>query len=325
MSKFFLVCFAGIVLFLAGCSVVDDGTVDNPVPHKQVDVTKLGDVTSPSLGTWTVVRGPEETEFGCTVELVSFESDDGAFYSRLYLPEEGEKPYPVVIGIHGGMSNSLKKAQATPKTTDAVGLAWGGHLCPLGIAVLTPDYMWSPFGLGEMKSIALAYDFLKSRDEIDEDKIVISGESHGGYMTMRMITFDPSDENYRKFAAAINFYGFVNISLLAEGELNNPQAKITEETLGEPKDNLAAYKEISPIYHKENVNVPLLIVVGTEDQYIDSIRGFAGDLKKQGKDLEYHEIEGAPHGIAATKEQDEVVYREQLWDYAVEFLKEQVL
>jgi dipeptidyl aminopeptidase/acylaminoacyl peptidase len=252
----------------------------------------------------------------CREQKIAREATGGKTTGYLDLPEKGTAPFPAVVAIHGGFANEPTDAD---RTTRGVGRNFASHLCPLGWAVFSVDYRWSVFGMEEMEEVAGAYDYLTTRSDIDKKRIVVMGGSHGGYMTMMAVT---SAKYKRPFAAAINLYGFVDIADLVNSarEKNNPQAKLTIEKLGTPETNPSAYREISPRYHIDQLTVPLLIVVGTQDQFLHQLRPFSQDLKKAGKDYEYHEVDDAPHGF----EQGHEPYTTILWNYVSAFLKRRV-
>lgn len=249
-----------------------------------------------------------------SAQRITREATGGKTAGYLFMPagKTGER-FPAVVAIHGGFADSPIVAD---RATEGVGRNFAARLCPRGFVVFSVDYRWSPFGLAEMEDVAGAFDYLSTRPEVDPKRIAVAGGSHGGYMTMMAVS---SPKYKRPFAVAVNLYGFVDVANLVNSprERNNPQAKLTIEQLGPPAANPTAYREISPRYHIDNLNVPVLIVVGTKDQFLHQLRAFSADLEKAGKDYEYHEVADAPHGF----EQGREPYTTTLWNYVITFLE----
>ncbi len=249
----------------------------------------------------------------CREEKIAREKTGGKTAGYLFMPIDGAAQHPVAVTIHGGFAD---KPQAADSTTRASGLNVSSRLCPLGFAVFSVDYRWSAFGMEEMEDVTGAYDYLMTRTDIDPKRIVVMGDSHGGYMTMMAVSVPKSK---RPFALAINLYGFVDIGNLVQAPSvkNNPQVQLTIQKLGTPNANPSAYRDISPRYYIANLNVPLLIVIGTRDPLLEQLRPFSVDLKKTGKDLQYHEVENAEHGFIQGQEP----YTTTLWNYVTAFLR----
>lgn len=294
-------------LLTLSCSLTDVAALLSPTPT--ATPTALAQIPpSPP----TAAPAPTASA-GCREEKITREATGGRTAGYLFLPnaQPGAR-LPAVVAIHGGFADKPNTAQAT----ENLGRNYAERLCPLGFAVFSVDYRWSAFGMEEMEDVAGAYDYLLTRPEIDPQRLVVMGGSHGGYMTMMAVT---SAKYKRPFALAVNLYGFVDIADLvtADKEKNNPQVKLTIQQLGTPDANPSAYREISPRYHIDQLDVPLLIVVGTKDQFLNQLRAFSADLKKAGKDYEYHEVDGAGHGF----EQGQEPYTTTLWNYVIAFLQ----
>jgi len=250
----------------------------------------------------------------CIVQRIAREATGGKTAGYLFVPAgKTDTPFPAVVALHGGFAYDPIRAD---RAAEREGQNFAARLCPLGFVVFSVDYRWSAFGLEEMEDVAGAFDYLITRPEVNPERIAVAGGSHGGYMATMAVL---SPKYRRPFAVAVNLYGFVDIADLVNSprEQNNPQVQLTVQQLGTPAANPNAYREISPRYQVGNLNVPLLIVVGTRDQFLRQLRAFSADLKKAGKDYEYHEVPGAPHGFA----KGHGPYTTMLWKYVIAFLK----
>lgn len=249
----------------------------------------------------------------CTDERITREQTGGLTAGYIFRPSTpATTPRPAVIAIHGGFADDQAAAD---RSAQRVGSNYSERLCPLGYVIFSVDYRWSAFGQEEMADVSGAFDYLKTLPDVDPSRIAVMGGSHGGYMTMMSIS---SPSYQRPFAAAVNLYGFVDIAQLVAREPTNPQARLTVDVLGQPEGN-PAYRDISPRYLIDNLgDTPLLIIVGTKDQFIEQLRAFRDDLTKAGREFQYLEVEGAGHGF----EDGQEPYTSQLWKRATEFLQE---
>lgn len=253
---------------------------------------------------------------GCaSVESVARRAAGGRTAGLLFLPE-GTGPFPAVVAVHGGFADDPRRA--TQATRD-VGAAYAARLCPLGFAVFSVDYRWSPFGGEEMLDVSGAFDLLAGRAEIDADRIAVMGASHGGYMATYAVTA-PDPAKRRPFAAAVNLFGFVDVAAVAERKPGNPQVRRTVAELGRPGENPAAYRAISPRYQLQRLRTPLLVVVGTRDQLLGQLRDLRRALARAGKAFEYHEVPGAAHGF----DRGSGPTTEALWGFVVDFLEREL-
>jgi dipeptidyl aminopeptidase/acylaminoacyl peptidase len=185
-------------------------------------------------------------------------------------------------------------------------------LCEAGIATLSPAPRGSSgFGsefaalndgdLGGDEIIDLFYAarWLEGEFGYEPHQIGVAGGSHGGYATMRALTFPPEtngrNESYR-FGFGLSHAGFSDIADFWAA-CNIPDWVVLEA--GDPTTEADKLRERSPLTHAARLEAPLLLTHGTNDQRvpIEGSRDFAAAAREFEAPVTYVEFEGQGHGI----------------------------
>lgn len=154
-------------------------------------------------------------------------------------------------------------------------------------------------GGNEIIDIIYAAQYISEKLGIPPERVGCYGGSHGGYATMRLLTF-PGEINghtadfdwgfgisHAGFSDIIQFYEYCNI----------PDWVILEA--GDPATEAEKLNDRSPIYHADQGRGKLLLTHGTNDSRvpIEGSRAMAEALRTNGKEVELIEFEGQGHGI----------------------------
>jgi dipeptidyl aminopeptidase/acylaminoacyl peptidase len=200
-------------------------------------------------------------------ELVKWKSFDGKTISGfLYKPAAkftGKRP--VIINIHGG-----PEGQSRP-----VFLARNNYyLNELGVALIYPNVRGS-LGYGKSfaesdngfkredtyKDIDALLDWIKANPALDGDRILVTGGSYGGHMTLAVAT------NYNdKICCSIDIVGISNlVSLLEHTESYRRDLRRAE--YGDERDpKMREFMEkTAPLNKAQNITKPLFVVAGFND------------------------------------------------------------
>ncbi len=154
------------------------------------------DVTTNKLERWTFSEtGGIQTDKFSPPELVHWKSFDGRTISGWLSrpPEKFIGKRPVIIQIHGG-----PEGQARPW----LGAGNNYLVNELGVAIMQPNIRGS-LGYGKTfltldngfkredsyKDIGSLLDWIKTRDDLDTDRIMVTGGSYGGHMTLAVATY----------------------------------------------------------------------------------------------------------------------------------------
>ncbi|MDR1344861.1 MAG: prolyl oligopeptidase family serine peptidase [Tannerellaceae bacterium] len=185
-------------------------------------------------------------------------------------------------------------------------------LCNAGIYVLSPSPRGSDgfgrdfaamndgdLGGNEIIDIICAAQYISGLLDIPAERIGVFGMSHGGYATMRLMTF-PGEANGNTasfpFGFGIETAGFCDI-LWQHSHTNIPDWTALEA--GDPATDSVRLIARSPITHADKISGPLLLIHGDHDNRVDieGSRFMAQKLEELGKAYRYVEFPGLGHGI----------------------------
>lgn len=200
--------------------------------------------------------------------------------------------------------------------------------CEAGIAWLSPSVRGSSgFGkdfmalndrdLGGDEIIDLFYAarFLEDKLGLSSSQIGVAGGSHGGYATMRALTF-PSHTNNRNesydFGFGMSHAGFSSIVSFYDAT-NIPDWIILEA--GDPATEREKLEDRSPMNHTDLLDSPILLTHGENDSRVGvtESRQFVAEAKKQNKPVTYVEFEGQGHGVSGLR--NNVTYFQTRFDF----------
>ncbi len=248
-------------------------------------------------------------------ELVEYTSfDDLKIPVFLYTPKQpADKPYPVVVVIHGG-PESQYGPDFNPVTQ---------YLLNHGYAVAAPNVRGSTgYGkhyvtlddkekrLDSVQDIVYLRHYLAKRPEFDENKIVLTGGSYGGYMVLANLAFYPE-----YWAAGVDIVGISNfVSFLKNTSIWRREMREVE--YGSLEHDLEMLEKISPINKAANITAPLFIIHGANDPRVplSEAEQMYEILKKLGRDVELLVYPDEGHGLAKRKN------RIDAWAKVIDFL-----
>ena len=177
---------------------------------------------------------------------------------------------PTIMNVHGGPeaheSNGWQTAYSKP----------GQVAAGKGYAVFLPNYRGSTgYGVAfakqhqgrytdpEFRDIVDAKRALVAEGITDADRTGITGGSYGGYASAWGATYY-SDE----YAASVMFVGISNqVSKFGTGDI--PYEMYNVHSRKWPWDDWDAMLRVSPVYHVDKANTPILIMHGEEDTRVD--------------------------------------------------------
>ena len=272
------------------------------------DVYSL-DLTSGALERWTESEtgGLNAANFS-EAELVRWKSFDGKTISGLlYKPASRfTGPRPVIINIHGG-----PEGQSRPGFQGRSNF----FLDQLGVAVVYPNVRGST-GFGKsfvkldngvlredsVKDIGALLDWIPSRPDLDASRVMVTGGSYGGYMTLAVATHYDA-----KIRCSLDVVGISNfVTFLQNTESYRRDLRRVE--YGDERDPAMRQHllQISPATNAQRITKPLFVVQGKNDPrvpYTESEQMVA-TVKKNGGPVWYLLANDEGHGFAKKKNQD---------------------
>ncbi len=272
------------------------------------DVYSL-DVASGKLERWTESEtgGLNAATFS-EPELVRWKSFDGKTISGfLYKPNPRfTGPRPVVINIHGG-----PEGQSRPGFQGRNNF----FMDELGVALLFPNVRGST-GFGKsfvkldngvlredsVKDVGALLDWIPTRKDLDASRVMVTGGSYGGYMTLAVATHYDS-----KLRCALDVVGISNfVTFLQNTESYRRDLRRAE--YGDERDPAmrAHLLEISPANNAHKITKPLFVVQGKNDPRVPWTESeqMVATIKKNGGPVWYLLANDEGHGFAKKKNQD---------------------
>ena len=203
-------------------------------------------------------------------QKISYKSVDGmTIPAYLFQPlnKRGAKGHAAMVWVHGGVHGD-----------------WGTIYFPFvkeaierGYVIIAPEYRGSTgygaehylaidYGGKEVDDVASAVDFLKTLSHVDQDRIGVMGWSHGGFITAHLLF---REQHPFKGGAAIVPVTNLVFRLGFKGPRYAWNFSTQRGILGMPHEKREEYIKRSPLYHVDNLKVPILVHAATNDEDVD--------------------------------------------------------
>ncbi len=251
--------------------------------------------------------GLPEDSFGAP-ELVHFptfdEDQNGGtrmIPSWFYKPKSfKEKRPPVIVYVHGG-----PEGQSRPSFMFTI-----QYFLNNGYAVFQPNVRGST-GYGKHYShlddvrkrmdsvtdLAHGAHWLKGREDVDGEKLVVYGGSYGGFMVLSSITTYPD-----LWVAAVDIVGISNLATFLRNT-SDYRRKHRAAEYGSLEEDEEFLESIAPINYIEKVEAPLMVIQGANDPRVplSESEQMVEALRRMGKPVEFHVFDDEGHGLVRLK------------------------
>lgn len=287
------------------------------------DVYSL-DVTSGKVERWTHSEtGGLNTEKFAEPQLVRWKSfDDRAISGFLYQPPARFKgKRPVVIDIHGGPESQFRPGFLARKNY---------FLDEMGLALIFPNVRGSA-GYGKTflgldngflredayKDIDALLDWIAKRPDLDAERIMVTGGSYGGHMTLAVATYYAA-----KIRCAVDIVGISNLATLLENT-ESYRRDLRRVEYGDERDpKMRAFMDrIAPVNNPQKITKPLFVIQGKNDPRVplSEAEQMVNAVRKVGTPVWYLMAKDEGHGFAKKKNADFQFYA------TVRFMEEYLL
>jgi len=273
------------------------------------DVRRLSDTLNPEI----------DPEHLVAPEVVRFASYDGVEVpGLLYRPHDAgaEARVPAVISIHGGPGGQSRVGYS--EVTQ--------YLVNHGYAVYAINNRGSSgygktfyrmddrqHGEADLDDVVASKEMLAATGWIDPERIGVMGGSYGGYLTLAALTFRPEE-----FACGVDLFGISNWQRTMESIppwWESFKLALYQE-MGDPATDTERLRRISPLFHAERIQRPLMVLQGANDPRVLKVESdeIVEAVKANGVPVEYLVFEDEGHGFQ-NKEN-----RSEAWQAILRFL-----
>ena len=299
---------------MSGFSVAKDGTLAMTIsdathpsevyatrtPGKFEPVTKLNEKW---LGNFTPVA-PRE---------IKFTNDGLEIQGWLYAPTnlDESKKYPLVLSIHGGPHGMHGLAfNQTAQLLAGQGIAtWlVNPRGSSGYGQKFSDGCVNDWGGGDYRDLMKGVDEALARFKfLDAERMGVTGDSYGGYMTNWVVT------QTNRFKAAVTAASLSNLISFYSTSLY--QDLVHAEFNGYPWDNYELLWERSPLKHIKKAQTPTLIIHGEQDNdvHITQAEEFYTALKMRDVETTFVRYPREGHGFSEPAHRYDQMARTLLW------------
>ncbi len=249
-------------------------------------------------------------------EVVRYKSFDGTeIPAILYKPHQADEDnkVPALVWVHGG-----------PGGQSRIGYrASIQYLVNHGYAIIAVNNRGSSgygktfygmddrkHGQADLKDCIYAKDYLATTNWADTSKIGIIGGSYGGYMVAAALTFEPY-----AFDVGVDIFGVTNWlrTLRSIPPWWEAQREALYKELGDPQKDSVYLKKISPLFHAENIQKPLMVLQGANDPRV--LKAESDEIVQAAKEndvpVEYVVFEDEGHGFRK-KDNEKEAYKKIL-------------
>ena len=244
-------------------------------------------------------------------ELIHWNSFDGKPISGFIYRPPGKftGKRPVIIDIHGGPEEQYRPG---------FGYIDNYYMYELGVVKIFPNVRGST-GYGKafinldngllrnnsVKDIGALLDWIKKQPELDADRVMVQGVSHGGYMALSVAA------NYSdRIRAALSDSGPSNLVPFIENTAGWRRDLQRQEYGDERDPKTKEYLErIAPINNVEKIKKPLMVVHGQNDPRVPVAEAnrMVTALKKR----------GIPVWYLLAKDEGHIWTKQGNWDYRI--------
>ena len=219
----------------------------------------------------------------------------------LYKPKgaSAANPAPAIVLVHGGPGGQTRRGYS----------AMVQHLVNHGYAVLGANNRGSSgygktffhlddkkHGEADLRDIVAGGEWLRRQDWVADDQVAVMGGSYGGYITAAALAFHPD-----AFAAGVDIFGVTNWVRTLESipPWWGAQRIALYDEMGDPATDAGRHRRISPLFHTEGINKPLLVVQGENDPRVLKVESdeLVAAVRANGVPVDYVVFPNEGHGF----------------------------
>lgn len=271
------------------------------------------DIATGKVDRWTFSEtGGLNTSGFPEPQLIHWKSwDDRSISGFLYKPPgKSSVRHPVIVSIHGGPEGQVRP--------DFLGRD-NYYINELGIAIIYPNVRGSTgYGKtfqkldngflreGSYKDINSLLDWIQKQPDLDAGKVLITGGSYGGFMTLEVAT------NYNdRICCSVDVVGPSNLVTFLE-HTSGYRKDLRRVEYGDERDpKMREFLErIAPANNAKNITKPLFVIAGQNDPRVPASESaqMVEVVRKNGTPVWWLLAKDEGHGFAKKKNRDYQFY-----------------
>ncbi|MGY2067164.1 prolyl oligopeptidase family serine peptidase [Blastococcus sp. SYSU DS0619] len=225
----------------------------------------------------------------------------GGDVHALLVRPAGPGPYATAFLVHGGpeaADDDSYRARRAAYVDAGYAVVHVNYRGSTGYGSAWRDALTGRPGLTELEDIGAVYDALVAEGVIDPQRVLLTGGSWGGFLTLLGLGTQPE-----RWAAGIAEVPVADYLAAYEDEMEGLRAYDRALFGGSPEEVRDVYVRSSPLTYVDAVAAPVLVVAGANDPRcpIRQIDNYLGRLEELGKEHEVYRFD-AGHGSLVIEE-----------------------
>ncbi|WP_299787882.1 prolyl oligopeptidase family serine peptidase [uncultured Shewanella sp.] len=235
-------------------------------------------------------------------ESISFESGNGEqvygyYYGPVnpdFIPPKDSRP-PLLVMLHGGPTAKASLAFRrdiqfwTSRGFAVMDLNYRGSS---GFGRKYRQSIYGRWGKADVEDAVRAAGHLVNKGWVDGLQLAMRGNSAGGLTALSALAF------YDTFKAGVSYAGISDMEVLSK-DADKFESKYLEHLVGVSTDARNIYRQRSPLYHLEELDEPLLLIQGGDDDHVaqKQSKKIFNALKAKGVPVSYLAFNGGEHEL----------------------------
>jgi dipeptidyl aminopeptidase/acylaminoacyl peptidase len=231
-------------------------------------------------------------------EAVTWRTGRASVHGLLYMPESSalDGPPPLLVIVHGGPTGQ-GLAEWYPRIPYWTSRGWAvlrpNHRGSTGYGRAYAQALAGRWGDIDIADVAAGIRWVAQSGRVDGDRIAVMGGSAGGMATLLVCARHPD-----LVRAGVSLCGVTDLYDLA-ATTHRFESRYLDRIVGVLPGDADRYRDRSPNTHADDVQVPLLVLQGADDEVVPRAQADAlvERARRAGAEVEYHVYDGEGHGF----------------------------
>ena len=227
-------------------------------------------------------------------------------YALVYLPDASDGPDGLpglIVNVHGGPTASARnelRLETQFWLSQGIGVAEVNYAGSTGYGRAHRDLLQGRWGVIDTEDCVAVARHLAAEGRVDPERLLIRGGSAGGFTALAAVV------QHEVFTAASVRYAVTDLMALA-ADTHDFEARYLDGLLGPLPDAEEVYRERSPLAGVSEIDVPVLVLQGSEDRVVppSQAEALVAALDEAGVDHQYRCFDGESHGFRTSAAQVE--------------------